>query len=101
MIKNFQKLITNYAYNNNFYCRFNFDGYIDEIDTIKGKVFYGSGFTLVLEYQLNYGKLFCRFILQQNPPIEYNPSMYYTILMINSIACPLIILKMKRIWKYV
>ena len=73
MIKNFQKLITNYAYNNNFYCRFNFDGYIDEIDTIKGKVFYGSGFTLVLEYQLNYGKLFCRFILQQNPPIEYNP----------------------------
>ena len=73
MIKNFQKLITNYAYNNNLYCRFNFDGYIDEIDTIKGKVFYGSGFTLVLEYQLNYGKLFCRFILQQNPPIEYNP----------------------------
>ena len=70
MIKNFQKLITNYAYNNNLYCRFNFDGYIDEIDTIKGKVFYGSGFTLVLEYQLNYGKLFCRFILQQNPPIE-------------------------------
>lgn len=73
MIKNFQKLITNYAYNNNLYCRFNFDGYIDEIDTIKGKVFYGSGFTLVLEYQLNYRKLFCRFILQQNPPIEYNP----------------------------
>lgn len=30
-----------------------------------------------------------------------NLTMYYTILMINSIACPLIILKMKRIWKYV
>ena len=73
MIKKFQKLITDYAYNNNLYCRFNFDGYIDEIDIIKGKVFYGSGFILVLEYKINYGKLFCRFILQQNPPIEYNP----------------------------
>lgn len=73
MIKIFEKLITDYAYNNNLYCKFNFNGYIDEINSIKAKVFYGSGFILVLEYKINSGKLFCRFILQQNPPIEYSP----------------------------
>ncbi len=73
MIEKFQKLITDYAYNNNFYCRFNFDGYVDEIESINGSIFYGTGFTLVIHYKLNVNRLFCRFALQQNPYIEYSP----------------------------